>query len=107
MRDVQLTEIGIRNGPKDILARLSKYAEKDSTISAAEKSARELTKSNAFGGRYDIFNERPIQPMIVKYCAGDVTLSSDLFNIYNARLCMSTRRVILGISCLGSYSRAD
>lgn len=47
MRDVQLTEIGIRNGPKDILARLSKYAEKDSTISAAEKSARELTKSNA------------------------------------------------------------
>ncbi|QKX62540.1 uncharacterized protein TRUGW13939_09701 [Talaromyces rugulosus] len=94
IRDIQLMEIGTRKGPKDFLAGLSKCVEKDSTISAAEKQAWELTKSTtrrlfdpAFGGRYDIFNERPIQPMIVKYCAGDVTLLPDLFNAYNAKLC--------------------
>lgn len=99
IRDVQLMELGTRKGPKDFLAGLSKCVEKDSTISAAEKKTWELTKSNtrqlfdpAFGGRYDIFNERPIQPMIVEYCAGDVTLLPDLFNTYNAKLCQSGKK---------------
>jgi exonuclease 3'-5' domain-containing protein 1 len=93
IRDVQLMELGTRNGPKDFLAGLDRCVEKDSTISATEKKAWGLTKGNtrrlfdpAFGGRYEIFNERPIRPAIAKYCAGDVTLLPDLFNIYNAKL---------------------
>ncbi|OGE46844.1 hypothetical protein PENARI_c100G04175 [Penicillium arizonense] len=93
IRDVQLMELGTRKGPKDFLAGLDKCVEKDSTISATEKKAWGLTKGNtrrlfdpAFGGRYDIFNERPIRPAIAKYCVGDVTLLPDLFNIYGAKL---------------------
>jgi exonuclease 3'-5' domain-containing protein 1 len=93
IRDVQLMELATRQGSKDFIAGLSKCVEKDSSISAAEKNAWELTKRNtrrlfdpAFGGRYDIFNERPIQPIIAEYCAGDVTLLPDLFNTYNDKL---------------------
>lgn len=93
IRDVQLMEYGTRKGPKDFLAGLGRCVEKDSMLSAAEKRAWMLTKENArrlfdpaLGGRYEIFNERPIPPVIAKYCAGDVTLLPDLFNTYNAKL---------------------
>jgi exonuclease 3'-5' domain-containing protein 1 len=93
IRDVQLMEIGTRKGSKDFVLGLSKCVAKDSTISAAEKKAWELTKSNTrrlfdptLGGRYEIFNERPLPPAIVEYCAGDVTLLPDLFNTYDAKL---------------------
>lgn len=39
VRDIQLIELGTRKGPKDFLASLDKYIEKDSTISATEKKA--------------------------------------------------------------------
>lgn len=93
IRDVQLMELGTRKGSKYFLASLDKCVKNDSTISATEKEAWGLTKGNtrqlfdpALGGRNDIFNERPIQPVIVKYCAGDVTLLPDLFSIYETKL---------------------
>jgi hypothetical protein len=82
-------ELGTREGPKDFLAGLDRCVEKDSTISATEKKTWELIKANgrrlfdpAFGGRYEIFNERPVPQAIAIYCAGDVTLLPDLFKVY-------------------------
>lgn len=93
IRDVQLMELGTRKGSKDFLAGLDKCVVKDSTLSVVEKQAWELIKGNtrrlfdpALGGRYDIFNERPIRQDIKKYCAGDVTVLPDLFRIYDAKL---------------------
>ncbi|KAL3462798.1 ribonuclease H-like domain-containing protein [Aspergillus heterothallicus] len=93
IRDVQLMELGTRKGAKDFLAGLGKCVVKHSTVSAVEKQAWELIKSNtrrlfdpAFGGRYDIFNERPVREDIKKYCAGDVTVLPDLFKVYDAIL---------------------
>lgn len=93
IRDVQLMELGTRKGPKDFLAGLDKCVVKDSAVSEAEKQAWGLIKGNirrlfdpALGGRYEIFNERPIRQDIKKYCAGDVTVLPDLFKIYDAKL---------------------
>lgn len=93
-RDVQLMELGTRTGPKEFLASLAACVEKDSTISAKEKKTWEMTKLNtrrlydpALGGRYEIFNDRPIKPEIVKYCVGDVALLPGLFVTYNTKLC--------------------
>ncbi|CAG8219518.1 unnamed protein product [Penicillium salamii] len=93
IKDVQLMELGTREGAKDFLAGLDRCVEKDSTISATEKKAWKLIKDNglrlfdpALGGRYEVFNERPVPQAIAKYCAGDVTLLPDLFKIYFAKL---------------------
>ncbi|KAJ5654966.1 hypothetical protein N7490_001969 [Penicillium lividum] len=93
-RDVQLMELGTRTGPKEFLASLAACVEKDSTISSMEKKTWEITKLNtrrlydpALGGRYEIFNDRPIKPEIVKYCVGDVVLLPGLFVAYNTKLC--------------------
>lgn len=93
IRDVQLMELGTREGAKDFLAGLDRCVEKDSTISPTEKKALEVIKGNgrrlfdpALGGRCEIFNERPISQAIAKYCAGDVTLLPDLFKVYFAKL---------------------
>ena len=94
IRDVQLMELGTRKGPKTYLASLAACVEKDSTISTSKKKEWETTKRNtkrlydpAVRGRYEIFNDRPIRPDIVRYCAGDVALLPDLFHQYNAKLC--------------------
>jgi exonuclease 3'-5' domain-containing protein 1 len=93
IRDVQLMELGTREGAKDYLAGLDRCVEKDSTISATEKKAWGLIKGNGrrlfdptLGGRYETFNERPIPQAIAEYCAGDVTLLPDLFKVYSAKL---------------------
>lgn len=99
IRDVQLMELGTRTGPKEFLAGLAACVEKDSTISATEKKTWEITKGNtrrlydpALGGRYEIFNDRPIRPEIVRYCAGDVALLPGLFHAYNTKLCRPGER---------------
>ncbi|KAJ6003283.1 hypothetical protein N7451_005830 [Penicillium sp. IBT 35674x] len=93
IRDIQLMELGTRTGSKEFLAGLKKCVETDSTISQREKTAWRRTKDHtrqlfdpSLGGRYEIFNERPIRQVIKEYCAGDVTLLPDLFNVYSDKL---------------------
>ncbi|KAJ5889290.1 hypothetical protein N7504_010100 [Penicillium tannophilum] len=93
IRDVQLMELGTRTGSKDLLAGLKKCVETDSTITQTEKTAWGRTKDHArqvfdpsLGGRHEVFNERPIRQVIAEYCAGNVTLLPDLFNVYSAKL---------------------
>lgn len=93
IRDVQLMELGTRTGSKEFLAGLKNCVDNDSTISKMEKTAwgriKDYTRQlfdPSLGGRYEIFNERPIRPVIAEYCAGDVTLLPNLFNVYDAKL---------------------
>ncbi|KAJ5899122.1 hypothetical protein N7495_003866 [Penicillium taxi] len=86
-------ELGTRKGPKDFLASLNKCVERDSKISLTEKEEWKNIKENGrrlfeptLGGQYEVFNERPISPDIVKYCTGDVIFLPDLFNKYYAQL---------------------
>lgn len=38
------------------------------------------------GGRYGVFNERPLRPEIVQYCTRDVALLPGLYDVYAAKL---------------------
>ena len=86
-------ELVTRKGSKDFLAERAKCIEQDSPISIAAQAEWQRTQEGTSrlydpqnGGRYEIFNERPMRPEIVEYCAGKVALLPGLYNIYNAKL---------------------
>ena len=93
IQDLQLMELATRRDVKDVVAGLAKCIENDGPISAAAKEEWQRTKEAAVqlfeprkGGRYEIFNDRPIKPEIIEYCARDVALLPGLYNVYNAKL---------------------
>jgi exonuclease 3'-5' domain-containing protein 1 len=93
IKDLQLMELATRKGSKDFVAGLAKCIEIDSPVSTAAKAEWQRTKEGTSrlydpkkGGRYEIFNDRPIRPEIVQYCARDVALLPGLYNVYNAKL---------------------
>ncbi|KAJ5774382.1 hypothetical protein N7457_009278 [Penicillium paradoxum] len=94
IRDIQLMELGTRTGSKEFIAGLAKCVERESPISGPEKAIWKHTKESVrrlydpkVGGRYEVFNERPFKPEIIKYCAQDVTLLPGLYAKYHAKLC--------------------
>ena len=93
IQDLQLMELATRKGSKDFVAGLAKCIENESPISAAAKEEWQRTKEGTNrlfnpkkGGRYEIFNDRPMKPEIIQYCARDVALLPGLYNVYNAKL---------------------
>ena len=95
IQDLQLMELATRKGSKDVVVGLAKCIENDSLISAVEKEEWQRTKEGTRhlfdpkkGGRYEIFNDRPIKPEIIQYCARDISLLPGLYNVYNAKLCL-------------------
>lgn len=95
IKDLQLMELATRKGSKDYVAGLAKCIENDSPVSIVTKAEWQRRKEGASrlyapekGGRYEIFNERPMRSEIVQYCASDVALLPGLYNVYNAKLCL-------------------
>ena len=91
--DLQLMELASRQGSRDYVAGLAKCIRNDSPLSAAMKQEWELIKvcgTQLFdpkkGGRYEIFNERPMRPEITRYCAQDVALLPQLYVVYKTKL---------------------
>ena len=94
IQDLQLMELATRKGSKDVVAGLAKCIENESPISAVAKEEWQRTKEGTRhlfdpkkGGRYEIFNDRPMKPEIIQYCAWDLALLPGLYNVYNAKLC--------------------
>ena len=86
-------ELATRRGSKAFVAGLAKCIERDCNIPAAEKTAWQQRKDRVtrlfdpkVGGRYEVFNERPILPAIVEYCAQDVALLPKLYAVYSVKL---------------------
>jgi exonuclease 3'-5' domain-containing protein 1 len=72
---------------------LTKFIDKGLSLSDAMKAEWKRTKERGAklydpkkGGSYEIFNERPLKPEIVEYCAQDVTLLPELWDAYNTKL---------------------
>ncbi|KAJ5468443.1 hypothetical protein N7475_006195 [Penicillium sp. IBT 31633x] len=93
IRDIQLMELGTRKSSKEFISGLAKCIERESPITGAEKASWQRTKESVrrlydpkLGGRYEVFNERPLKPEIMKYCAQDVTLLPGLYLKYHAKL---------------------
>ncbi|KAK4544147.1 hypothetical protein LTR36_004645 [Oleoguttula mirabilis] len=91
--DLQLMELASRRGSRDFVAGLAKCIGNDVAVSAAAKAEWQRTKdtgSRLFdpnkGGRYEVFNERPLRLQIQRYCAQDVVLLPALHGVYEAKL---------------------
>lgn len=86
-------ELATRTGSHEFVSSLAKCIARESPISAAAKAEWSLSKEHgprlfdpAKGGRYEIFNERPMKQDIVQYCHLDVALLPGLYSVYNAKL---------------------
>ena len=93
IEDLQLMELGCRRGCKDRVMSLAKCIEQHCPMRPEAKREWQVTKyytAQLFdpekGGRYEIFNERPLNREIIRYCIQDVTLLPELYNVYNSKL---------------------
>lgn len=93
VQDVQLMELAARDGSQQFLMDLADCILEHADLE--EQEELEWTVSNyagkemfdpQMGGSYEVFNERPLKPNIVDYCAQDVRLLARLWRIYNFKL---------------------
>ncbi|OBT83402.1 hypothetical protein VE02_08733 [Pseudogymnoascus sp. 03VT05] len=93
IRDLQVMELATRRGSRQYVSSLAKCIEYGSPISSTDKFRWRVSKERGVrlfapekGGRYEVFNERPLNPEIMQYCHLDVALLPGLYNIYSAKL---------------------
>ncbi|CAG9953920.1 unnamed protein product [Clonostachys rosea f. rosea IK726] len=91
--DLQLMELATRTFSKRCVNGLSRCIERDAPLSSRERSIWAQTKDNGVrlfapekGGRYEVFNERPMLDGIKSYCAQDVQILPRLWEYYNGRI---------------------
>ncbi|KAJ8060058.1 hypothetical protein OCU04_011667 [Sclerotinia nivalis] len=91
--DLQLLELATRSHSRDFLCGLGKCMDKDLVQTPEELKVRGAIKKRGIelfapekGGRYEVFNDRPLDPAIVDYCVQDVQLMPQLWEVYNAKL---------------------
>jgi exonuclease 3'-5' domain-containing protein 1 len=92
--DLQLMEnLSRRSQNKRLVHGLGRCIKSDSLLSIPEKKTWEVTKEAGRklfapekGGRYEVFNERPLKQEMVDYCTQDVWCMPGLYRVYKARL---------------------
>ena len=92
--DLQLMELATttrRN--RTYVNGLAACIERDSGISSAQRDHARAVKDAGRklfapekGGSYDVFNERPLQPMVQEYCVVDVLHMPKLWEVYKKRM---------------------
>ncbi|KAK2855726.1 hypothetical protein FQN49_004902 [Arthroderma sp. PD_2] len=95
IHDLQLMELAVRSGSKKFVAGLAKCVRFHTVASVAskeewqsKKAAGKRSFSPEKGGRYEVFNERPMNREIMEYCANDVIPLPELYEVYNSQLCL-------------------
>jgi len=93
IKDLQLMELASRTGSREFVSDLAMCIENESPISVAAKIEWRLINERGcrllapeMGGRYEVFNERPLKHEIIQYCTQDVALLPDLYDVYSAKL---------------------
>lgn len=93
VEDIQLMQLATRHYPKDFVNGLQRCIEKDIWMQSDIQAEWRETKIRSrqlfapeLGGTFSVFNERPLDPEIERYCAGDVVFLPDLWDLYNSRL---------------------
>jgi exonuclease 3'-5' domain-containing protein 1 len=91
--DLQLMENASRSGRRTFLHGLAKCIKHDSRLSGQKRREWEDTKEKGRrlfapeqGGRYEVFNERPLTEDMRKYCEQDVLCMPGLYKIYSSGL---------------------
>ncbi|KAI9782812.1 MAG: hypothetical protein M1839_004563 [Geoglossum umbratile] len=102
IHDLQLMELATRNFSKRYVNGLAKCIERDSAMSGVKKREWRRIKDStnrlydpSKGGRFEIFNDRPLLPEIIRYCAQDVVVLPELWLRYNGRLTRDWRRMVM------------
>ncbi|CAD6450294.1 4c111411-b7ca-45eb-8981-c8c69ee728d4-CDS [Sclerotinia trifoliorum] len=102
--DLQLLELATRSYGRDFLCGLAKCMERDLMQTPEELKVRGAIKQRGIeifapekGGRYEVFNDRPLDPAIVDYCVQDVQLLPELWEVYNAKLSKLHKRWVTKI----------
>ena len=97
--DLQLMELATRSHSQKFLSGLGRCMDQDLVQTPEELEVRSSIKKRGVqlfapekGGRYEVFNDRPLDPAIVDYCVQDVQLMPQLWNIYNAKLSLMDKR---------------
>lgn len=94
--DIQLMELATRTFQRKCVNGLQRCIENDAMMTVAEKSmwnaAKEVGKklfAPERGGRYEVFNDRPLAKDIVQYCVQDVQFLPRLWSRYKRRMSAS------------------
>ncbi|QSZ31560.1 hypothetical protein DSL72_001127 [Monilinia vaccinii-corymbosi] len=90
--DLQLMELATRSRDRKILRGLAKCMDLDLVQTPEDLKVRSAIKQRGkqlfapeLGGRYEVFNDRPLNPVIADYCVQDVKFMPQLWEIYNAK----------------------
>lgn len=93
VEDIQLMELATRTFPKMYVCGLQRCIEHDARMTVAEKAAWIAAKEKGMklflpdkGGRYEVFNDRPLSEEIIQYCVQDVHFLARLWSHYNAKM---------------------
>lgn len=93
IKDLQLMELASRTGSRRLVHGLARCIENDSGMGLAKENEWRISKelgrrlfAPEKGGRYEVFNERPLKQEIVQYCKNDVALLPVLYRVYNSKL---------------------
>ncbi|KAB8303169.1 hypothetical protein EYC80_004617 [Monilinia laxa] len=91
--DLQLMELATRSRGRNFVCGLAKCMDRDLVQTPEELKVRSAIKKRGkelfvpeLGGRYEVFNDRPLDPAILNYCVQDVRLMPELWETYNAKL---------------------
>ena len=105
VQDVQLMEVATRDFSRRCVNGLSKCIERDAPLASHERIAWIQVKERGKklfapekGGRYEVFNERPLPDEIMAYCAQDVRILPRLWARYNSKLTDAWREKIVAES---------
>lgn len=105
IHDLQLMELATRTFERRVVSGLSKCIERDAPLTIQEQLSWKANKERGVklfaperGGSYQVFNERPLRPEIMTYCAQDVKFLSRLWSIYDSRLTPEWRQRVLHVS---------
>ena len=93
IQDLQLMELATRSFSRRLVNGLAICIRNDVSLSQAEKREWQRIKEAGrrlfapeMGGRYDVFNERPMPDAIKNYCANDVEILPRLWEYYDQKL---------------------
>jgi exonuclease 3'-5' domain-containing protein 1 len=93
VHDVQLMEVATRRGNRRCVNGLQRCIDNNAVMTAAKRRAWNAAKDEGRklfapekGGRYEVFNDRPLAKEIIQYCVQDVQFLPQLWSYYNNRL---------------------
>lgn len=93
VEDLQLMELSCRRGSRAFISGLARCVESDSGLGSAEVALWKQNKDRGTqlfapeqGGRYEVFNERPLRSEMVDYCVQDVVIMKRLYDVYMSKL---------------------